>query len=114
MKIRGMEIARWRNVPDLTIEPDADTDFVCLVGVNGVGKSKSAGADRLASSTCLGPESVLKVAAAIPAQGALRRSPEAPSKGWNRPLLWGARNVIAGLCETTLPTTPYIGVGDMH
>jgi hypothetical protein len=50
MKIRGMEIARWRNVPDLTIEPDADTDFICLVGVNGVGKSKSAGADRLASS----------------------------------------------------------------
>jgi predicted ATP-dependent endonuclease of OLD family len=50
MKIRGMEIARWRNVPDLTIEPDADTNFICLVGVNGVGKSKSAGADRLASS----------------------------------------------------------------
>ena len=43
MKIRGMEIARWRNVPDLTIEPDADADFICLVGVNGVGKSKSAG-----------------------------------------------------------------------
>lgn len=39
MRIRTLEIERWRNLRDLRVSLDPDADFICLVGENGVGKS---------------------------------------------------------------------------
>jgi len=39
MRICNLQIERWRNLRDLTIQLDASADFICLVGENGAGKS---------------------------------------------------------------------------
>lgn len=39
MRITRIEIGRWRNLVDVTIDLGPAADFLCLVGENGAGKS---------------------------------------------------------------------------
>jgi predicted ATPase len=39
LRLTQLKIDRWRNLSDLSIELDPSSDFVCLVGENGSGKS---------------------------------------------------------------------------
>jgi predicted ATPase len=39
VRITRIQIGRWRNLSGLTIDLDSSSDFVCLVGENGAGKS---------------------------------------------------------------------------